>query len=102
LFYCFSVCNVCFFLKEADCFDVLGKELGLSEFTPPYYAPSTSGPKVLKGVNYASGASGILNDTGALFVSTIYFCIQMILIRRYIMSNYGTSLHRISAADVES
>lgn len=54
-------------------FDALGKELGIGNFTPPYMAPSTTGPVVLKGVNYASGAGGILNDTGALFVSTIRF-----------------------------
>ncbi|KAF7837708.1 GDSL esterase/lipase [Senna tora] len=43
-----------------------GEELGIG-FTPPYMAPTTSGPVVLRGVNYASGGSGILNVTGRIF-----------------------------------
>lgn len=39
------------------------------DFTPPYLAPTTNGPVILKGVNYASGAGGIFNLTGKLFVS---------------------------------
>jgi len=44
--------------------------LGSDELTPPNLAPTTRGSLVLKGVNYASGGSGILNSTGKLFVST--------------------------------
>jgi hypothetical protein len=47
-----------------------GQELGFG-FTPPYLAPTTIGPVILKGVNYASGGGGILNSTGQVFVS---FC----------------------------
>ncbi|XP_061349163.1 GDSL esterase/lipase At4g16230-like [Gastrolobium bilobum] len=46
--------------------DVIGQELGF-RFTPPYLAPTTVGPVVLKGVNYASGGGGILNLTGKVF-----------------------------------
>ncbi|XP_072997383.1 GDSL esterase/lipase At4g16230-like isoform X1 [Typha latifolia] len=46
--------------------DILGQELGLG-FSPPYLAPDTTGAVVLKGVNYASGAGGILNQTGNFF-----------------------------------
>lgn len=49
-----------------------GQEFGIS-LTPPYLAPTTVGPVVLKGVNYASGGGGILNVTGAIFVS---FCLS--------------------------
>jgi len=46
------------------------QKLGLG-FSPPYLAPTTIGSTVLKGVNYASGAGGILNNSGKIFVS---FC----------------------------
>lgn len=42
--------------------------LGNKNFTPPYLDPNTVGDKVLKGVNYASSGSGILNDTGKVWV----------------------------------
>lgn len=40
-----------------------------ADFTPPYLAPTAVLPLIMKGVNYASGAGGILNLTGKLFVS---------------------------------
>ncbi|KAM6571597.1 hypothetical protein CsatA_015677 [Cannabis sativa] len=43
------------------------QELGFKHFAPPYLAPTTSGPIVLDGVNYASGGSGIFNETGIIF-----------------------------------
>ncbi|KAK2412147.1 GDSL esterase/lipase [Trifolium repens] len=46
--------------------DIIGQELGFG-FTPPYLAPTTIGPVILKGVNYASGGGGILNSTGQVF-----------------------------------
>lgn len=45
------------------------QEVGLKNYPPPYLAPSTVGEVLLSGVNYASSGSGILNGTGALFVS---------------------------------
>jgi len=36
--------------------------LGFDEYIPPY--ANTSGSDILKGVNYASGSSGILDETG--------------------------------------
>ncbi|CAO2821832.1 unnamed protein product [Amaranthus hypochondriacus] len=47
--------------------DIIGQELGLGAFPPPYLAPTTKGSVILQGVNYASGAGGILNETGVLF-----------------------------------
>ena len=38
-------------------------------FPPPYLAPNTQADAIHRGINYASGASGILDKTGSLFVS---------------------------------
>ncbi|KAK6913680.1 GDSL lipase/esterase [Dillenia turbinata] len=54
-----------------------GQEIGLKDFTPPYLAPTTSGPIVLQGVNYASGGGGILNHTGKIFGGRINFDAQL-------------------------
>ncbi|XP_040375237.1 GDSL esterase/lipase At4g16230 isoform X2 [Rosa chinensis] len=52
--------------------DIIGQSaLGLKEFTPPYLAPTTAGPVILRGVNYASGGGGILNETGKIYVGRI-------------------------------
>jgi hypothetical protein len=44
--------------------------MGLGGFVPPYMSPETTGDAVMRGVNYASGGGGILNQTGSIFVST--------------------------------
>nr|DAD33080.1 TPA_asm: hypothetical protein HUJ06_011931 [Nelumbo nucifera] len=51
--------------------DIIGQELGFETFAPPYLAPTTAGPVILQGVNYASGGGGILNQTGKIFVGRI-------------------------------
>lgn len=56
--------------------DIIGQEMGI-DFTPPYLAPTTNGPVILKGVNYASGAGGIFNLTGKLFGDRINFDAQL-------------------------
>ncbi|XP_020202215.2 GDSL esterase/lipase At4g16230-like isoform X2 [Cajanus cajan] len=56
--------------------DIIGQEMGI-DFTPPYLAPTTAGPVILNGVNYASGAGGILNLTGKLFGDRINFDAQL-------------------------
>ncbi|KAF4370724.1 hypothetical protein F8388_025103 [Cannabis sativa] len=53
------------------------QELGFKHFAPPYLAPTTSGPIVLDGVNYASGGSGIFNETGIIFGGRINFDAQI-------------------------
>lgn len=45
--------------------------MGFKHFPPPYLAPTTCGSVVLDGVNYASGAGGILDESGANYVSPI-------------------------------
>ncbi|CAK7326336.1 unnamed protein product [Dovyalis caffra] len=57
--------------------DILGEEVGLASFTPPYLAPTTTGEVILMGVNYASSASGILNDTEHFFGDQIHFDTQI-------------------------
>lgn len=46
-----------------------GQAFGAKSFPPPYLAPNTQANSILGGINYASGASGILDKTGVLFVS---------------------------------
>ncbi|KAL5541992.1 hypothetical protein UlMin_009702 [Ulmus minor] len=57
--------------------DVIGQELGIKDFTPPYLAPTTTGPVILQGVNYASGGGGILNKTGKIFGGRINLDAQL-------------------------
>ncbi|XP_017218967.1 GDSL esterase/lipase At4g16230 isoform X1 [Daucus carota subsp. sativus] len=57
--------------------DIIGQQVGFKDFTPPYLAPTTRGAVILKGVNYASGGGGIVNETGALFVGRINFDAQI-------------------------
>ncbi|XP_024313124.1 uncharacterized protein LOC100823342 isoform X2 [Brachypodium distachyon] len=49
--------------------DILGQEMGLGGFVPPYMDPNTTGDVLFRGVNYASGGGGILNQTGSIFTS---------------------------------
>jgi hypothetical protein len=46
----------------------VAERIGLP-YPPPYLAPTTKGPVILKGVNFASAAAGILRSTGYNFVS---------------------------------
>ncbi|OVA04741.1 Lipase [Macleaya cordata] len=48
--------------------DIIGQALGEKSFPPPFLAPTTCGDAIFGGVNYASGASGILDETGTYFV----------------------------------
>lgn len=47
---------------------VLVEALGKNSFPPPYLAGNDFSNAVQNGINYASGASGILDETGSLFV----------------------------------
>ncbi|MCL7038474.1 hypothetical protein MKW94_020245 [Papaver nudicaule] len=70
--------------------DIIGEELGLEYYIPPYLAPTTVGDVVLRGVNYASGGAGILNDTGAFLGGRISMDAQLDNFadtRNYIISN---------------
>ncbi|XP_022724492.1 GDSL esterase/lipase At4g16230-like [Durio zibethinus] len=72
--------------------DIIEEELGFKNFTPPYLNPNTTGDVVLKGVNYASSGSGILNSTGAVFGAPICMDEQInnfAKTRQYIISRIG-------------
>ncbi|KAK9758203.1 hypothetical protein RND81_01G215100 [Saponaria officinalis] len=45
--------------------DLLAERLGLP-LIPPFDDPNTKGPTIVHGVNFGSGGSGILNETGSL------------------------------------
>lgn len=46
--------------------------LGLP-FAPPFTDPSMSDPQIFQGVNYASAAAGILDETGKEYVIYDFF-----------------------------
>lgn len=50
--------------------DVLCEIISLP-FPPPYLAPTTRGAAILKGVNYASAAAGIIRSTGYNFIGRV-------------------------------
>ncbi|KAK1290327.1 GDSL esterase/lipase [Acorus calamus] len=54
------------FSNGRNIIDVLGSLLGLPSLIPVFNDPQTRGDKVIHGVNYASGGSGILNTTGSV------------------------------------
>lgn len=56
------------FTNGKNLIDLLGDHLQLPAYIPPSTHPSTTGPNIVHGVNYASGGSGILDDTGAVLV----------------------------------
>ncbi|KAJ7548345.1 hypothetical protein O6H91_07G008100 [Diphasiastrum complanatum] len=47
--------------------DIICERIGLPH-SPPFLDPGTTGTKILRGVNYASGGGGILKETGANFL----------------------------------
>ncbi|CAD6210921.1 unnamed protein product [Miscanthus lutarioriparius] len=69
--------------------DILGQEMGLGGFVPPYMAPETTGDAVMRGVNYASGGGGILNQTGSIFGGRLNLDAQI--------DNYANSRHDLIA-----
>ncbi|XP_023536317.1 GDSL esterase/lipase At4g16230-like [Cucurbita pepo subsp. pepo] len=52
------------FTNGKNVIDFLGDYLGLPSSIPTFSDPSTKGMKIVHGVNYASGGSGILDNTG--------------------------------------
>ncbi|KAE9459680.1 hypothetical protein C3L33_08454, partial [Rhododendron williamsianum] len=45
--------------------------LGAKTFPPPYLSPGSASNAITVGMNYASGASGILDETGSVFIGRI-------------------------------
>jgi hypothetical protein len=52
------------------CVGIFSAELLGLPLVPPYSQASGSGQQLLQGVNYASAAAGILDDSGGNFVRT--------------------------------
>ncbi|KAM1151497.1 hypothetical protein TB2_033741 [Malus domestica] len=52
------------FTNGKNVIDLLGEQLMLPSFIPPFKDRSTKGSNIVHGVNHASGSSGILDDTG--------------------------------------
>ncbi|KAF8389969.1 hypothetical protein HHK36_024489 [Tetracentron sinense] len=52
--------------------DIISSKLGIPT-PPPYLSLSANDDTILKGVNYASGGAGILNDTGLYFIQRMSF-----------------------------
>ncbi|EOA18261.1 hypothetical protein CARUB_v10006754mg [Capsella rubella] len=51
--------------------DIVGEALGAKSAPPPYLEPNTETNSILNGINFASGAAGILDDTGLLFIGRV-------------------------------
>ncbi|KAI3451291.1 hypothetical protein Pfo_007956 [Paulownia fortunei] len=52
--------------------DIISAKLGIPP-PPPYLSLSPTDDAILKGVNYASGGAGILNETGLYFIQRLSF-----------------------------
>ncbi|KAL2341060.1 hypothetical protein Fmac_009000 [Flemingia macrophylla] len=64
------------FTNGLTAIDFTTQFLGFQRFIPPF--ANTSGSDILKGVNYASGAAGILFETGKHLGANIYLGAQLI------------------------
>ena len=67
------------FTNGKNVIDLLGTYLGLPSSIPPFFDPSTKGTNIVRGVNYASGGSGILDDTGSIAVITTFLLLIIII-----------------------
>lgn len=70
------------FSNGRNAIDVLGELLKLPRLIPPFADPRTRGARIVHGVNFASGGSGILDQTGDFSVSLeffFFFFIQYVL-----------------------
>lgn len=72
----------------------VAEKLGISS-PPPYLSLSQNDDAVLKGVNYASGGAGILNDTGLYFVIIRSFKNDL-----FLLSNWLNNFYLISSFTV--
>ncbi|KAK3218506.1 hypothetical protein Dsin_012476 [Dipteronia sinensis] len=61
--------------------DIISAKLGIPS-PPPYFSLSKDDDALLKGVNYASGGAGILNDTGLYFIQRLSFDDQINLFQK--------------------
>ncbi|XP_077217474.1 GDSL-motif lipase 7 [Tasmannia lanceolata] len=64
--------------------DYGAKLLGLP-LVPPYLSPTSKGAKILQGLNYASAAAGIIDETGRHYGARISFNGQISLFKKTVM-----------------
>ncbi|EFJ26026.1 hypothetical protein SELMODRAFT_232013 [Selaginella moellendorffii] len=57
--------------------DIIGESFGIP-YAPPYLAPTTHGAAILRGVNYASGGGGIVDETGRIFIGRLSLSKQLL------------------------
>lgn len=65
-------------------FDVLCDKIGLP-YPPASLAPTSRGPAILRGLNYASGAAGILDGSGANYIERLSFNNQIVLFQQTVV-----------------
>ncbi|KAL0379093.1 UNVERIFIED_CONTAM: GDSL esterase/lipase [Sesamum radiatum] len=68
--------------------DIISAKLGIPS-PPPYLSLLPTDDAILKGVNYASGGAGILNETGLYFIERLSFDDQI--------KNFETTKQRMKA-----
>ncbi|KAL5573817.1 hypothetical protein UlMin_023414 [Ulmus minor] len=71
--------------------DIISEKLGIPS-PPPYLSLSKNDDAIFKGINYASGGAGILNDTGTYFIQRMTFDDQIQnfnLTKQVMMSKIG-------------
>ncbi|KZV22443.1 GDSL esterase/lipase [Dorcoceras hygrometricum] len=74
--------------------DIVGEAMGGQSYPPPYLAPNAAAYSIQTGINYASGASGILDDTGTLFIGRLPLKEQInnfVKTREYIVGVMGVT-----------
>ncbi|GLJ49474.1 hypothetical protein SUGI_1048220 [Cryptomeria japonica] len=76
--------------------DIIMEKLGLAN-PKPYLSLSRNDSSILRGVNYASGGGGILNETGFLFIERLSFDKQI----EYFEATKGAIEKKIGAREAE-
>lgn len=76
------------FTNGKNVIDLLGEQLKIPSLIPVFADPQTKGSKIVHGVNFASGASGILDDTGSLAVTIPTSLIDFIFLHIRSSSEY--------------
>ncbi|KAL8539966.1 hypothetical protein ACS0TY_001534 [Phlomoides rotata] len=83
-----------FIYKTVSC---AGESLDAKSFPPPYLSPNAAASAFDVGINYASGASGILNETGTLFIGRVPLSVQISNFektRKYMLNAVGENRSR--------
>lgn len=77
------------FTNGKNVIDLIAEQLGLPEYIPPFYDPSTKGSRIVHGVDFASGGSGILDVTGKVQVFRLLLINAMLTSHLFEDINFG-------------